>query len=206
MMALLRSTMVVALLVCVAGATAQQARREPHIGYLYPAGGQQDSVTMIAVGGQYLANASEVYISGEGVHAKVIQYIRPPRNIQKEQRELLQKRLREVRNKRLVELTGKRINPPQFTQNTSAPKTAQKPKTSTKNNTPTPAVKLPGHPLLIDSAMEAVRKYKVSPTLLKGTSTQVMATVTVNFVPDSNTDTLPRGKEVLPESSVILMR
>lgn len=40
---------------------------------------------------------------------------------------------------------------------------------------------LDGHPLLIDSAREAVWRYKVSPTLLNGTSTQVIATVTVNY-------------------------
>ncbi len=40
---------------------------------------------------------------------------------------------------------------------------------------------LDGHPLLIDSSMEAVRQYKVSPTLLNGASTQVIATVTVNY-------------------------
>ncbi len=47
-------------------------KKEPHIGYLYPAGGQQGSTFDITAGGQYLQGADSVYISGEGVHATVI--------------------------------------------------------------------------------------------------------------------------------------
>jgi protein TonB len=39
-----------------------------------------------------------------------------------------------------------------------------------------------GHPLLKDAAVEAVRQWKYSPTLLNGEPIQVTATVTVNFV------------------------
>jgi len=39
-----------------------------------------------------------------------------------------------------------------------------------------------GHPLLNQSAIDAVRQWRYSPTLLNGEPVQVIATVTVNFV------------------------
>ena len=39
-----------------------------------------------------------------------------------------------------------------------------------------------GHPLLNQSAVEAVRQWKYSPTLLNGEPVPVIATVTVNFL------------------------
>ncbi|MFB0524415.1 MAG: hypothetical protein ACETVZ_02675, partial [Phycisphaerae bacterium] len=94
----------VTLTLCVATAWGQRSTNQPHIGYLYPGGGQQGSVVRITAGGQFLGGATDVYISGEGVRASVIQYIRPLRNLQREQRQLLQLRLKEVRDKRLSEL------------------------------------------------------------------------------------------------------
>ena len=46
----------------------------PHIGYVYPAGGRQGAVFQVAVGGQYLNNATNAYISGPGVQAAVVDY------------------------------------------------------------------------------------------------------------------------------------
>jgi hypothetical protein len=92
---------------CVATAWGQPAQRDPHIGYLYPAGGQQGTVCLITAGGQFLQGANKVYISGEGVQARVIQYYRPVRNIMREQREELMTRLQAVRQKRLAELPDK---------------------------------------------------------------------------------------------------
>jgi hypothetical protein len=66
--------MVVAITVCVANAWGQSGEKRPHIGYLYPAGGQQGSVFEVMAGGQYLRGVSKVYVSGEGVHASVLQY------------------------------------------------------------------------------------------------------------------------------------
>lgn len=101
-----RQSLLVALMLCVATAWGQDSR-EPHIGYLYPGGGQQGAVCKITVGGQFIRGANKVYVSGEGVHAKVVKYYRPVRNIQKDQREDLQRRFREVRDKRLAELPEK---------------------------------------------------------------------------------------------------
>ena len=106
-MSFIRRLLFVVLALGVATAWGQSNKREPHIGYLYPSGGQQGSVVQIAAGGQYLRGVTDVYISGEGVHAKVIQYYRPVRNIKKEQRQDLLRRLKEVRNKRLAELPEK---------------------------------------------------------------------------------------------------
>ena len=49
----------------------------PHIGYVYPAGGRQGAVSQVMVGGQYLNNATNAYVSGTGVQAAVVDYSRP---------------------------------------------------------------------------------------------------------------------------------
>ena len=46
----------------------------PHIGYVYPAGGRQGAMFQVAVGGQYLNNATNAYVSGAGVQAVVVEY------------------------------------------------------------------------------------------------------------------------------------
>ncbi len=63
------------LLLLSGAAVAQQ--QIPHIGYVYPAGGRQDTTFEVTVGGQFLTGASEAYISGSGVQATVEKYIRP---------------------------------------------------------------------------------------------------------------------------------
>ncbi len=92
-----------AVILCVATARGQSTRREPHIGYLYPAGGRQGTTVHIIAGGQFLTGPTNIYVSGKGVSASVDRYIRPLFNIQKEQRLLLMKRMAEVREKRLKE-------------------------------------------------------------------------------------------------------
>ena len=66
---------VLGLLVLTPSVLAQPA--SPHIGYVYPAGGRQGAVFQVAVGGQYLNNATNAYVSGTGVQAVVIDYSRP---------------------------------------------------------------------------------------------------------------------------------
>ena len=56
---------------------AARAQRNPHIGYVYPAGGRQDNTFQITVGGQYLNGVSRAYVSGDGVGATVIEHIKP---------------------------------------------------------------------------------------------------------------------------------
>jgi len=96
-MSFVRRLLLVALILSAATAWGQSSTNQPQIGYLYPSGGQQGTVVQITAGGQFLRGADEVYVSGEGVRASVVQYIRPLRNLQSEQRQLLQSRLKEVR-------------------------------------------------------------------------------------------------------------
>lgn len=109
-----KATIAVATLILglVAPGWGQAAARSPYIGYLYPAGGQRGTVVLVTVGGQMLRGAREVHVSGEGVRAEVVKYIRPWRNLQAEQRALLRSRLAELRAKQIAELgLGERRRP-----------------------------------------------------------------------------------------------
>ena len=88
-------TALLGLLALTPSARAQPS--PPHIGYVYPAGGRQGAVFQVAVGGQYLNNATNAYISGPGAQAVVVDYSRP----------LTQKEFNELRD-RLKELQDRR--------------------------------------------------------------------------------------------------
>ena len=83
---------------------AQKPQPDPHLGYLYPAGGQQGTTFILFAGGQFLRGTNRVVVSGEGVTARVIRHYRPLRNLDAVQRRELAKRLLEVWNERLTEL------------------------------------------------------------------------------------------------------
>ena len=72
-MALRRWVTIGLLLVGAAGAWGQG----PHLGYVYPAGGKQGTVLRVTVGGQALQEPTNVYVTGTGVSATVVQYVRP---------------------------------------------------------------------------------------------------------------------------------
>jgi len=97
----------VGLTLCAATAWGQTARREPHIGYIFPAGGRQGTVFEVTVGGQLLRDVSDVHISGDGVSASIVKSYRPGRNIPPEQRQELRDRLRELWEKRVAQLPAK---------------------------------------------------------------------------------------------------
>lgn len=78
----------VALAVHVA-AFAQAARVAPHLGFAYPAGGQQGTTFTVSVGGQGLFGTTTAYCSGPGVKARVTGYERP----------LTQKEINDLREK-----------------------------------------------------------------------------------------------------------
>ena len=99
-----RLLLLVALTACAGTAWAQTNRRDPHIGYLYPGGGQQGSVFEVTVGGQFLRGATDVHVSGDGVRASIVKHYRPPRNISGDQRKELRRRLEQAMDKRLAEL------------------------------------------------------------------------------------------------------
>ncbi|MDR2438399.1 MAG: PPC domain-containing protein [Planctomycetaceae bacterium] len=51
---------------------AEAQQRNPKIGYVYPAGGQQGTTFEILIGGRQIARSSEILISGSGVHGRVL--------------------------------------------------------------------------------------------------------------------------------------
>ena len=65
------------LAVAVPGAWAQQWRQPPRIGYVWPAGGRHGETFEVTIGGQYLKDTADVVVSGEGVQAELVDYIRP---------------------------------------------------------------------------------------------------------------------------------
>jgi hypothetical protein len=73
---------------------AARAQARPYIGYVYPAGGQQGTTFQARLGGQGLDDVNEVWVSGEGVTAKVVDYFRrlSPQEIQ-----LLNEQLKELK-------------------------------------------------------------------------------------------------------------
>jgi len=145
-MSYIRKLMLVALTVPVTTAWGQQVANEPHVGYLYPAGGQQGTTVQITVGGQFLRGAVEVHISGRGVRGSVIKYIPPVRNINADQRKLLLARLKELRDKRLAELSG------------NDPNRVEGVPPSDRGQDANDTVKLPEHPLLYDLENKSLRE------------------------------------------------
>ncbi|MCP4249839.1 MAG: hypothetical protein GY778_22585 [bacterium] len=97
----------------VAAAWGQPQQRDPHIGYLYPCGGQRGTVFEVVVGGQRLRGAKGVHISGEHVRGAVVRHYRPPRNLNQEQRQALRAKLRELTERRIAELErqGRTLTP-----------------------------------------------------------------------------------------------
>jgi len=53
------------------------AQNIPHAAYVLPAGGQQGATVQVTLGGQFLPNVTDVYISGRGVLATVGEHSRP---------------------------------------------------------------------------------------------------------------------------------
>ena len=66
------------LLVATSAAWAQRFRKPPQIGYVWPAGGRQGETFEVTIGGQYLAKATEVIVSGDGVEMALVEHIGPP--------------------------------------------------------------------------------------------------------------------------------
>jgi hypothetical protein len=74
-----------------------QAQNTPHLGYVYPAGGRQGATFQVVVGGQFLANVTNAYVSGAGAEAKVIEYNRP---LNQGEFNTMRDRLKELQEKR----------------------------------------------------------------------------------------------------------
>ena len=101
-MSVKRQCMLTAVVLCFLAGLAW-ADRDPQIGFLFPAGAQRGTTTHIIVGGQYLNTPKRVEVSGRGVQARVVKYIRPLRNLNREQRYMFLKDLSIATEKRLKE-------------------------------------------------------------------------------------------------------
>lgn len=64
-------------LLVIALADTAHAQRAPHIGYVYPAGGQRATTFEVVVGGQGLDSPTGVVISGEGVTVEILEHDKP---------------------------------------------------------------------------------------------------------------------------------
>jgi len=71
----------------------------PRIGYVYPAGGQQGATFQVVIGGQYLDGVSNVYVSGAGIQATVLEHNKP---LTQREFTLLREKLKELQQKRLA--------------------------------------------------------------------------------------------------------
>jgi hypothetical protein len=146
-----------ASLLLAAAASAQPARRDPAIGYLYPAGLRRGTKARIAVGGQYLTGPAEVHVTGPGVKASVVKYMRPIFNIQREQRLKLISQMAAVREERLKEagvgpLVLKRVRAQAERATASLKKSVERDKIKIED------VKIPDHPLLTDLDSKSLRE------------------------------------------------
>ena len=101
-MRMIRSLTLLALALLSTEAWGQSGNVTPHIGYLYPAGGKQGTIVNVMAGGQYMRLARQVYVTGEGVHAEVVDYAKQLR-LKGEERIEVQRQLSE----RWAELTGR---------------------------------------------------------------------------------------------------
>ncbi len=86
------------LFALVPGALAQ---RTPDIGYVFPAGGRQGATVQVKLAGQYLDGVSGADISGTGVQATVVDYVKPLNgkqiNLLRDRLKALQQGLRSAR-------------------------------------------------------------------------------------------------------------
>jgi len=83
------------LILWLVAASAVWAQNQ-YIGFVYPAGGQQGTTFPVRLGGQGLAHASDVVVSGEGVSVRLIDHYRIMSN---EELALLNRQLGELRKK-----------------------------------------------------------------------------------------------------------
>ncbi|MBN2211463.1 MAG: PPC domain-containing protein [Sedimentisphaerales bacterium] len=202
---------VVCWLLTASAAWGQAEQRSPHIGYVYPAGGQAGKEILVTVGGQYLRGAVEVHITGEGVQGEVVQHFPPLGFINREQRELLRERLEEVRNKRLDELNLPHSPPRPMreqairrnrnpTNENPPPPNKENPAAGRQKKAAPEEVKMPQHPLLYDLDAKTLRELTniVSYFMIgrdrRQQNRQIAETVLVRITLDS--DATPGNREL----------
>jgi hypothetical protein len=65
------------LALLLAAPLLQAQQNQPHIGYVYPAGGQKGSQFQIVIGGQFLDETTQVLVTGGGFTATVVEQTKP---------------------------------------------------------------------------------------------------------------------------------
>ena len=89
-------------LLALATALRGQQSFAPHVGYVFPAGGRQGTSFQVKVGGQYLGNVSNVFVSGAGIQAGVVDYVRP---LNQQELKDLREQLKTLQDKRAAAQT-----------------------------------------------------------------------------------------------------
>jgi len=135
----------------VAGLGHAQPTRQPHIGYVFPAGGNRGTTFEVVLGGQMLRRPKAVHISGEGVEASVVKHYRPRRNLMKEQRDILRATVRDLLEKRWAELPGTKGKTPPWGRRRPKKKAAKK-------DAKAEPAKMPEHPMLRDLANKSLHE------------------------------------------------
>jgi hypothetical protein len=146
------------LLLCGGDAWAQQNRREPYIGYLYPAGGRQRSTFRVTVGGQNLGGVTDVYSTGKGVQAKVLRHYQPLRNISPEQREVLIGTMSDLFAKRWAELEKDGLVGPLPPWRELGLPEMSRPSAGEKRVPTSAPAEMPEHPLFYDLEHQSLRE------------------------------------------------
>ncbi len=62
---------------CLVLAATLYAQKDPHIGYIYPAGAQQGTRVDVVLGGQFLEGVSAIVVSGGGLQGLVRKHVQP---------------------------------------------------------------------------------------------------------------------------------
>jgi hypothetical protein len=180
---------------------------KPQIAYLYPAGGQQGKVVVITAGGQFLRGAKEVYVSGEGVSASVIKYIKPFPNLNPDRRKEVQDIIKIVWDKRIAELPAEmrpKVNPKKKQSQKTTPPPKKTPVKSSEAKKSPEAKKAPAkkqqpidHPLFYDienkslrelehlSSIVFVRRSKLQPNRQLAESVLIEVTIDADAKPGS---------------------
>jgi hypothetical protein len=130
-----------------ARAWGQAERRDPHVGYLYPAGGRRGTVVQVTVGGQFLRGVTDAIVTGEGVHVTGIEYIPPLRGLTPEQRVEIRRRLQAARQKILAKMGRPAMANGAFGGDLPGGRLPAA-KAATSAKIPAQPVELPDHPLL----------------------------------------------------------
>jgi len=203
-MMLLKRMFFAAMVLCVVDVWGETAVREPHIGYLYPAGGQQGTTVQVTAGGLYLRGVNNVYVSGQGVSASVVKYQGRLKALNMEQRDELRRRLGELRQKKMGgNLPGKNRPGPPLKRDPDKKDPNKRDTNKRSENAPaemnTKPVELPDHPLLrnLDKlSLEGLQKVAEEfgrPNLLQA-NPQIAETVVIEIKIDS--DAAPGDREI----------